>query len=313
MPHRPPYNQAGRLASTSAGTQYTYDAFGHRLVKVGSATAMSLFQYDRFGHLLEETDNQGNVRADYIYLDGRPIAEYSVGKLYFLHDDRLGTPQVATDTTQAPTWVGNYQPFGALTASSQTALLGQDLRLPGQENDLETGLYHNGFRDYAPGWGRYVQSDPIGLGGGINTYLYTEGNPLRYIDLLGTQEAYPFQNYLGNPTASDAQGLALQQQLEEISISATLCPLQLQGLAELTGYLGATQDLAQILGLLEADIPGLGIADVSLNATLFIQNPTFANYLSFANSVATFLYRPLSWTETILTTAGNALLPKPAW
>ena len=61
----------------------------------------------------------------------------------------------------------------------------QNLRLPGQEFDVETGLYHNGFRDYAPGWGRYLQSDPIGLAGGMNTYGYVRGNPVRSIDPLG--------------------------------------------------------------------------------------------------------------------------------
>jgi RHS repeat-associated protein len=183
------YNQAGRLASTSAGTQqvtqYTYDAFGHRLTKLGNVTATTLFQYGRGGELLEETGAQGNVQADYIYLDGRPIAEFNAGKLYFLHDDRLGTPQVATDSTQATVWVGNYQPFGALSASSQTALLGQDIRFPGQENDLETGLYHNGFRNYMPGLGRYLESDPGGLAGGLNTYAYANGNPVKFTDPLG--------------------------------------------------------------------------------------------------------------------------------
>jgi RHS repeat-associated protein len=183
------YSQSGRLASSTAGTQqitqYTYDAFGRRLAKFGTVTATTLFQYDSGSHLLEEANAQGGAQADYIYLDGRPVAELSAGKLYFLHDDRLGTPQVATDTTQATVWVGDYQPFGALTASSQTALLGQDLRLPGQENDLETGLYHNGFRDYVPAFGRYISSDPIGLAGALNTYGYARANPATFIDPTG--------------------------------------------------------------------------------------------------------------------------------
>ena len=187
------YNQAGRLASTYAGTQqltqYTYDAFGQRLAKVGSVTAMSFFQYDFAGSALEETDNLGNVRADYIYLEGRPVAEYNAGQLFFLHDDRLGTPQVGSDLTQSVDWVGNYQPFGALSASSMTSALGQDLRLPGQENDLETGLYHNGFRDYVPGLGRYLQSDPIGLAGGMNPYRYANQDPLSKVDPQGLDES----------------------------------------------------------------------------------------------------------------------------
>jgi RHS repeat-associated protein len=260
------YNQAGRLASTSAGTQqltqYTYDAFGHRLVKVGSVTAMSLFQYDRAGHLLEETDNQGNVRADYIYLDGRPIAEYNAGKLYFLHDDRLGTPQVATDTTQASAWVGDYQPFGALTASSQTALLGQDLRLPGQENDLETGLYHNGFRDYAPGWGRYVQSDPIGLAGDINTYVYGTNNPVTNVDPNGQN---PIRDYIENQVWGRLFGESFESALGRAFPNLTPC--QVKTLSDLI----IDAATAAVPGTLEVKLFWL-VTDLSYNL-----NPAFTN------------------------------------
>ena len=57
--------------------------------------------------------------------------------------------------------------------------------LPGQYRDAETGLFYNYFRDYDPQTGRYVQSDPIGLLAGFNTYLYVGGNPLKWGDPKG--------------------------------------------------------------------------------------------------------------------------------
>ena len=183
------YNQSGRLSTVAAGTQpftqYTYDAFGHRIVKVGLVTATTLYQYDASGRLLEETDGQGNPQVDYVYLNGLPIATIQPGnrKIYFLHGDALGTPQIATDGNQAVVWSTTYQPFGQI--ATPPVVIVEDLRLPGQEAEVETGFYHNGFRDYVPAWGRYAQSDPIGLAGGTNTYAYVGGNPLRYTDPLG--------------------------------------------------------------------------------------------------------------------------------
>jgi RHS repeat-associated protein len=72
---------------------------------------------------------------------------------------------------------GNTQPTGTFTYNH---------RFPGQYYDRETGLHHNGFRDYHPTTGRYIESDPVGLAAGLNTYAYVNSNPLRFIDPKGT-------------------------------------------------------------------------------------------------------------------------------
>jgi len=59
------------------------------------------------------------------------------------------------------------------------------LRFPGQLYDAHTAMNYNYFRDYDPNTGRYIQSDPIGLQGGINTYTYVNGNPISGIDPFG--------------------------------------------------------------------------------------------------------------------------------
>ena len=105
---------------------------------------------------------------------------HATTELYYVHTDHLGTPQVMTDKNQEVVWKRSQTPFGETVEDSGT--VEQPLRFPGQYADLEMGLNYNYYRDYDPSLGRYVQSDPIGLRGGINTYGYAYQNPLRYVD-----------------------------------------------------------------------------------------------------------------------------------
>jgi RHS repeat-associated protein len=60
-----------------------------------------------------------------------------------------------------------------------------NLRFPGQYYDQETGLNYNMARDFDPTVGRYVESDPFGLRGGINTYAYVASRPTMATDPWG--------------------------------------------------------------------------------------------------------------------------------
>lgn len=88
----------------------------------------------------------------------------------------------------------NVDPFGTNSANENPAGQGTfryNLRFPGQYADAETGTYYNYFRDYDPAIGRYVESDPIGLNGGINTYGYVGANPATHSDPDGRQVVLP--------------------------------------------------------------------------------------------------------------------------
>jgi RHS repeat-associated protein len=189
------YNQANQIASATgplgASGTYEYGFDGQRILKTPSSGYPITYQYGQAAkELLAENDLHSGQTADYIYMDpgknSRPIGQVdpTSGNVYYTHTDRQGTPQAVTDSSAYVVWSASYNPFGDTSSFSGT-LTTQSLRLPGQYFDPETGNNHNGFRDYSGTLTRYVQSDPIGLGGGMNTYQYVNGNPFKYTDRSG--------------------------------------------------------------------------------------------------------------------------------
>ena len=187
------YNQANRLVEVRQGgatiATYSYNAEGQRVVKTAGGQTRH-FVYGPDGALTGVYDAAtGTAVEEILYFGSVPVATVRGGDLYYIHTDHLGTPRLVTDQTQTIVWRWVSDPFGGATPNRDPDADGSpfvlDLRFPGQYFDAETGRHYNYFRDYDPATGRYVQSDPIGLIGGLSTYLYANGNPVRYADSQG--------------------------------------------------------------------------------------------------------------------------------
>lgn len=198
------YDAQGRLQSVSRDGQqvaeYRYNALGQRIVKL-TPESITTYLYGPDGQFLGEAEHDGSgrkLRAQYyLWLDSLPLAtidadydaQGKVGNptLLYLHGDHLDTPRLATDASGQIAWQWQSDAFGRGEALSQGSTQ-VNLRFPGQYYDAESGLHYNYFRDYDPETGRYVESDPIGLGGGLNTYGYVEANPVLRTDSLGLMQ-----------------------------------------------------------------------------------------------------------------------------
>jgi RHS repeat-associated protein len=143
-----------------------------------------------------------------------------VAQVYYIHTDHLNTPRTITDTSGAVVWQwDNSDPFGNNMPNENPSGAGAftfPLRFAGQYFDRETNTHYNINRDYDPATGRYVESDPIGLLGGINTYTYVGGNPLSRKDPRGLAWYNPFTWFETSPTSTPLYRAVLQPELQDI-------------------------------------------------------------------------------------------------
>jgi len=165
---------------------YQHNGQGQRVSKDDGA--QTLFAYDEAGMLIGEYDSLGVAIQETVYFNGAPVAALEGTNKYFVHTDHLGTPRVITDGNTV-IWRWESDPFGTTPAQEDpdgdSTLFTYNLRFPGQYFDMETGQHYNYFRDYDSTLGRYMESDPIGLNGGTNPYVYVANNPVIFVDPLG--------------------------------------------------------------------------------------------------------------------------------
>jgi len=196
------YDALGRLTQTRNGTTgtpietYAYDATGHRIALTTSAGTAS-YTYPATSHRLTAYAATGQAQQQAIWLDNYPVALINVPatgvlELAYVQPDHLGAPRAVIDSVRDVAiweWSNKSEAFGdqapANDPDGDGVAFDLALRFPGQQATAASGLLYNYQREYDPVVGRYSQSDPIGLQGGISTYGYVEGDPLLGVDPHG--------------------------------------------------------------------------------------------------------------------------------
>ena len=202
------YNQNNRLIRVEENSlvlgEYTYNGLGQRAIKEVNGVT-TIFHYDLSGKLIAESQPDGTMTAEYLYMGKIRIArvDSGTGNIYYYLNDRLGSPQIMTDDTGTIVWEATYKPFGETTVNPKSTIV-NNFRFPGQYYDEETGFHYNYYRYYDPRSGRYLRADPS-----LTSNLDSDVFFLLYSQRQTPQWASPFI-YVGNNPVNftDPMGLS---------------------------------------------------------------------------------------------------------
>jgi RHS repeat-associated protein len=185
--------------------EFGYDGRGVRTIerrRSGSTLTTKHYAYSpELSFLGHKAPGSKGTGIEAVWFAGAPIAQEvwgTHGQTKWTFTDHLGTPLLQTNSSKAVVWRAEYEPYGNVIMRNGTKD-DQPLRFPGQERlfDGSTGTEerYNIFRWYRSGWGKYTQSDPVGLhaAGGLGPlnglFTYTYGNPIRQSDPRGLKVA----------------------------------------------------------------------------------------------------------------------------
>ena len=255
------YYPSGELATVRAPDgkfwRYRYDALGRRIAKLlcEDGVERSRWEYlwdgDRLlaERVIERTANEDGeeqevVRQQHLYLHDAEVIRCRVTERgetltpLVYHVDQTGTPDVCTNETGEVVWDRSCTPFGA---NFNPGDVEQNLGFPGQYWDSESGLFYNRHRYYDPTLARFIQPDPLGVGGGWDLYAYPL-DPIMGTDPLGLGTRYNI------PPQQGTQTVVLHNDQDLLKMESVAPNIHV--------FSGGSQQVAQSTG---QNIPTLGL------------------------------------------------------
>ena len=181
------------------------------------------------------------MTANYIWAGDRLVASGTqTGGFVFLHGDKTGNTLALTNAAGTIAGAYAYSAFGAVAGHGGAAAT--PFTYAGMHGVMDDGggLYHMTNRAYHAVLGRFLQRDPLGLGGGDNLYRYVSDNPVTGVDPLGLRDLIGGPNAFPNackmregaPTIAVATGVIL--------VGALLIP-EFLAVGELSAAIYATE------------------------------------------------------------------------
>ncbi|MGD9731944.1 MAG: right-handed parallel beta-helix repeat-containing protein, partial [Desulfamplus sp.] len=185
------YNDDNRLvgiAKVADNWEYTYDALGNRVaVDENGSTTHYVVDPVGLGDVVGEYDTSGNLVARYNHGIGllSRITSGTFGSTDYYTFDPMGNTTELTGTAGVIKNSYAYEPFGMTILKNQT--VPNPFQFVGEMGTIldTNGLNHVRARQYLSSIGRFIQSDPIGILDGLNSYTYAINNTLSFTDISG--------------------------------------------------------------------------------------------------------------------------------